>query len=153
MAKYNKVVVASLMFAEAHKRFVNAKEDMDYINSILLSGSVIGIIAPFLKEQGGRTSHELSAKLCNLLVEDGEKCDFHEGIFRETYNSFKHAGNRKKKVKASDDLIIETNLKLEAAHLLDDAKDDFNAITVKEDIIRELSDEFLTLLESVDGYA
>lgn len=153
MEQYNKIVVASLMFTEAHQRYINAKQDMDYIISILLTGSVIGIIAPLLKEQGRRTSHQSSVDICELLTVDGEKNPIHEVNFRETYNSLKHARNDRKKVKAHDDLIIKTDLRLEAAYLLDDAKEDFCSIIFSADVRSKISDEFLTLLESTDCYA
>lgn len=117
MEKYNKIVVASKMFVESHNRYVSAKEDIDYIVSILLSGAVVGIIAPLLKEQGGYTTHELFAKISNALAEAGivetEDGEAHEGMFRAIYNSLKHAGKERKgaKLKPSDDMEIETNLK------------------------------------------
>ena len=50
MSQYNKIVVASEMFERSHEVFETAKSDMDYITSIMLSGAVIGIVAPLLLE-------------------------------------------------------------------------------------------------------
>ena len=107
MAPLNKLVVASEMFLEAHRRFVNAVRDIDYVASIVLSGAVVGIVGPLLKEQGGRTTHELLAKIANLVAEPGE-APAHEGMFRSIYNGLKHAGDREK-VRPSEDLEIHTD--------------------------------------------
>lgn len=144
---FNKIQIASKMFVEAHNRYLGAKEDIDYISSILLSGAVVGIISPLLKEQGGHTTHELLARISNLIAESGEETS-HEGMFREVYNSFKHAGNDRGKIAASRDLEIRTDLKREAAHMLDAAKEDFRNIEVSATVRNGLTQEFLDLLES-----
>jgi hypothetical protein len=66
MATLDKIRVASEMFVEAHTRYITASRDIDYITSILLSGAVIGIIGPLLKEQGARTTHELLVRIANV---------------------------------------------------------------------------------------
>ncbi|MCK4951955.1 MAG: hypothetical protein KAS48_09060 [Gammaproteobacteria bacterium] len=152
MTKYNKIVVASSMFMEAHHRYLSAKHDIDYIVSIVLAGSVVGIVSPLLKEQGGQTSHQMLAEIGNLLV-DSKDADMHEGLFREIYNSFKHSGNKRKGLDPSEDMEIETDLKLEAAHMLDAAKDDFLDINISSAIRNDIPGEFITLLESLDYYA
>jgi hypothetical protein len=96
MATLNKVRLASEMFVEAHTRYATASRDIDYISSILLSGAVIGIIGPLLKEQGGRTTHELLARFANAISEPGDD-PARDGMFRAVYNSLKHAGNAEKK--------------------------------------------------------
>ncbi len=95
---------------------------------------------------------EILARSSNVMAsEDEEK--MHQGIFRETYNSFKHAGNKRKKIKPSEDLEVETNLKLEAGRMLDVAKSDFKEITVSNKIRKEISNEFIKLLDSEHEYA
>ena len=147
MIRYNKIVIASKMFVEAHKLFVNAKSEMDYVSSILLSGAVVGIIAPLLEEQGGHPMHEILARICNVMAEEGEE-KIHQGIFRETYNAFKHSGNKRKNIKPSEDLEFETDLKLEAGRMLDVAKSDFKEISVSDDIRKNIPRESIELLES-----
>lgn len=151
MVKLNKIVVASEMYVEAHNRFSNANSDIDYITSILLSGSIIGIVGELLKEQGGKTTHQNLARMSNFLAEDGDGIQ-KEGFFRAVYNSLKHAGYTKRNVKASDDLLICADLRLEAARMLDAAKSDFNEIKVSFDIKSKWSSKFISLLESIDSY-
>jgi len=152
MAKYDKIVIASKMLVESHNKFVNAKEDIDYIISILLSGAVVGIVSPLLKEQGGHTAHELLARMFNFISEDNDE-KAHEGMFRQVYNSLKHAGKEHKGVKASKNLEFGADLKLEAAHMLDAARDDFKNIKISIGTKNRLSAEFIDLLESLDDYA
>lgn len=152
MATLNKVQVASEMFVEAHNRYATASRDIDYITSILLSGAVIGIIGPLLKEQGGRTTHELLARIANAISEPGDD-PAREGMFRAVYNSLKHAGNERPKVLASSDLEIHTNLPMEAGRMLDAAKDDFRNVEVSAEVRQGLSTEFIQLITSDDTYA
>ncbi len=151
MAKYNKIVIAADMFVEAHKRFISAKSDIDFIVAIVMAGSVLGIISPLLKEQGGRTTHQILAEISNLIVKE-EDADFHEGIFREIYNSFKHTGSMKKGLKPSEDTEVEAELKKEAAYMLDAARDDFREVKIIHDSTVVLPDEFLNLIESENEY-
>ena len=151
MSKYNKIVLASKMFIEAHNKFDSAKAEMDYVSSILLSGAVVGIVALLLEEQGGHPMHEILARISNVMVSEGyEKA--HQGIFRETYNAFKHAGNKRKKIKPTEDLEIETDIKLEAGRMLDVAKSDFKQIEFSYNIRSQISNEFIQLLESNREY-
>lgn len=154
MTAFNKIQLAADMFVEAHARYTNATRDIDYIVSILLSGAIVGIIGPLLKEQGGHTMHELLARISNAIAEPGEE-DSHEGMFREIYNSLKHAGNsnKREKVAASEDMEIQADLKQEAAHMLDAAKNDFRHITVQLQVKGGLSESFLLLLQLDEDYA
>ena len=152
MRKYNKIVLASEMFIEAHNKFDSAKSEMDYVSSILLSGAVVGIVAPLLEEQGGRPIHKILAHISNVMVSEGNK-KVHQGFFRETYNGFKHAGNKKKDIKPIEDLEIETDVKLEAGRMLDVAKSDFKQIEISHNIRSQISSEFIQLLESEREYA
>jgi len=72
MRVYHKLQLASEMFAEAHRQYSEAEREVDYVNSILLSGAVIGIIGPLLKEQGGQPTHNLLAKMDKLLADPGD---------------------------------------------------------------------------------
>jgi hypothetical protein len=152
VATFNKIRLASEMFVEAHDRYTNAHRDIDYVTSILLSGAVVGIVSPLLKEQGGHSMHELLARIGNLIAEPGEDAA-HEGVFREIYNSLKHAGNKNKNIPPSSDLEIQTDLKKEAAHMLDAAKHDFREIKALPEVREGLSKVFLTLLEADKDYA
>lgn len=152
MKKYNKVVIATELFERAHDQFVSAKSEMDYATSLLLSGAVVGIIAPLLAEQGGHPTHDLLARIGNIISENDDEKE-HAGLYRAAYNSLKHAGNHRKKLKPSQDLEFETNIRLEAAHMLDAAKADFKEITVPRNILQQCSQSFIGLLESEHEYA
>ena len=157
MSKYNKIVLASKMFIEAHNKFDSAKSEMDYVSSILLSGAVVGIVAPLLEEQGGHPMHEILARISNdvmihFMVSEGNE-RAHQSIFRKTYNAFKHAGNKRMNIKPTEDLEIETDIKLEAGRMLDVAKSDFKQIEISRNIRSQISNEFIQLLESEREYA
>ena len=152
MAQLNKLVVASEMFLEAHRRFVNAGRDIDYVASIVLSGAVVGIVGPLLKEQGGRTTHELLAKVANLVSEPGGP-PAHEGMFRSIYNGLKHAGNKNQKVRPSEDLEIHTDLRVEAGAMLEAAREDFSKIMIDRHVVDRLSQEFRTVINDNVDYA
>jgi hypothetical protein len=152
VATYNKIVVASLMFVEADARYTNARSDTDYVASILMPGAVVGIVGPLLKEQGQRTMHQLLARIGELVAEPGDDPS-HEGMFRVVYNALKHTGNKRVDLSPSDDLEIHTDLRVEAAHMLDAAKEDFRKVAVSSDVQNALSPEFLTLLGAHKDYA
>lgn len=152
MVTLNKVEIASQMFVEAHERYISASQDFDYVASIVFSGAVMGIVSPLLKEQGGHTSHSLLARIGNLAADPGDP-SMHEGIFRATYNAFKHAGKKSPRIAPSADLEVTTDLKREAAQMLDPAKDDFRQIQVEPDLRARLSPQFIALLESYEAYA
>ena len=130
----NKLEIAPHMLYRAAKSYVQAQDDFDYIQAILLAGSVMYICEPLLEEQGKPTQameraeriiklREASSNMVNnkLKITWGEKPlseDNKEEIRkssriedRKVYNSLKHAGvfryKKGKKVvrkKASDDL-------------------------------------------------
>ena len=127
MSEYNKIIVASSMLLEASTIFDGASSEMDFITSILLSGAVIGIIAPLLSELGGYPTHEILARIADTLDDNNEE-RHHPGMFRTVYNALKHAGNKRKTLKASDDLEFEANLAQEAEKMLYVAKSDFSNI-------------------------
>lgn len=152
MATLNKILVASDMFVEANSRYASAMRDIDYATSILLSGAVVGIVGALLKDQGGQTSHDLLARIANLIREPGDDIA-RDGLFRSVYNSLKHAGDPRQGIRASDDLKIHTDLRLEAARMLDAAKADFREIEISEDVRLQLSPEFIQLLSEDGTYA
>lgn len=152
MSRFHKIPLAADMFVEAHARYESAKRELDYVVSLLLSGAVVGIVAPLLTEQHGHSTHEVLARLGNFISEPGDE-RMHEGMFRDAYNALKHSGNKRAKVAAADDLMVDANLKLEAARMLDAAKSDFRNIEVPEEVQIALSPEFIALLESNDSYA
>jgi hypothetical protein len=152
MATFNKIQVATEMFLEAHQRYSTASRDIDYITSVMLSGAVVGIVSPLLSEQGGHSRHSLLARIGNVVAEPSES-PTHEGMFREIYNALKHAGDDRRKVAPSEDLEIHADLALEAARMLDAAKQDFRQIHVSQELKKRLAPEFLQLLESENDYA
>jgi hypothetical protein len=152
MATLNKIAVAAEMFLEAHRRYTSATRDIDYVVSIMMSGSVIGIVGPLLTEQGGHTAHSLFARISNTLRTPGEP-ETKDGMFRLVYNGLKHAGDTRGKIPPSSDLLVEAHLEREAAHMLDDAKSDFRQIEVAGSVRASLPPEFLQLMESDADYA
>jgi hypothetical protein len=152
MATHNKITLASEMFVEAHRRFKIANRDIDYVVSIVMSGSVMGIVSPLLTEQGGHTAHSILARISTKL--DGKGAPHtKEGMFRLIYNGLKHAGDKSRSIGPSSDLLLDVHLAREAAHMLDDAKADFRQIKITRDVRSNLSPEFLALLESNESYA
>lgn len=152
MATFNKIQVAAEMFLEAHQRYTTASRDIDYITSVMLSGAVVGIISPLLTEQGGHSTHSLLARIGNVVAQPGEP-PTRDGMFREIYNALKHAGDDRRQVVPSADLEIHADLALEAARMLDAAKQDFRQIQVSYELKKKLAPEFLDLLESENDYA
>jgi hypothetical protein len=144
MTSYNKIVIASQLFQRAHEQFEMAKTDIDYGSSLLLSGAVVGIIAPVLSEIGSRPMHDILADIANV-ISDSDSQKYHSGLFRAAYNSLKHAGNERRKVAPSDDLEFETDLRLEAAHMLDVAKSDFKELRNLVIVREQCSKEFIEL--------
>ncbi len=118
----------------------------------------MGIIAPWLEELGEKPSQvqlaEMAVKLkgvalTNLLPKEQKK-EIGKSIafYRLTYNSLKHAGIGEK-IKPSDDLHFEANLKEEAYYLIGSAIDDYNKLPLSQKTINtQLSEDLLTLLQS-----
>ncbi|WP_131280389.1 hypothetical protein [Hylemonella gracilis] len=140
------------MFVEAHELYSSATREIDYIVSIVLSGAVLGIVSPLLKEQGGHTAHSLLARIADHIAKP-EEPSTHEGVFRATYNAFKHAGHESRKIAPSSDLEIQTELRREAAHMLNAAKEDFRQIKDFPYVNKHLSQQFFELIDSDEGYA
>jgi hypothetical protein len=149
MAQYSKILLASQMFEKAHSEFVNAESDMDFINSILLSGAVVGMISPLMEEQGGCSTHRFLTRIGNARSSEKK----HIGMYRHIYNSLKHSGDSRNKVLASEDLSFEADLKYEAGKMLYCAKSDFNDVLIPNEQINLLSEQFKCLLSSECDYA
>ena len=63
MKTYNKIVIASQLFERAHEISESAESEADFASSLLLAGAVVGMIVPFLAEQGGHPTHDLLAHI------------------------------------------------------------------------------------------
>jgi hypothetical protein len=143
MTRFNKILVASQMFVEAHERFDRASRDIDYVTSLMLAGAVCGIVSPLLTEQGKGTFHALLASLYETPPP--------EGIFRLVYDGFKHAGFKERNVAPSADLVVDADVRKEAAWMLEAAREDYSKIIIERGVLDQLSDEFLKLIrEPVD---
>ena len=151
MLVHNKLVLASEMFVEAHERFTLAARNVDFVASLMLSGAVVGIVAPLLKEQGTGSMHQLLAALSDIVAEPGD-APTHEGMFRAVYNGLKHAGNRNKSVIPSQDLILHADLRHEAAEMLVAAREDFRKVLVTGDVRNGLPPRFIELITSSADY-
>lgn len=111
----NKLEIAPHMLYRAAKLYVQAEDDFDYIQAILLAGSSMYICEPLLKEQTKKSQAELSAEgvirlreakskiVKNKLeiewnakiITDKEKEEILKNVRKEdrkVYNSLKHAG-------------------------------------------------------------
>ena len=157
----NKLEIAPHMLYRAAKSYVQAEDDFDYIQAILLSGSAMYICEPLLSEQGKNSQTELRAEReirlreakCkmvnnNLKIEwdakpitNKEKNEIRKFVRkqdRKVYNSLKHAGFFNQK-KASDDLdmldILGDNLDFRSAaeEIIRDAIQDYTALDFNGD--------------------
>jgi hypothetical protein len=158
MKIHDKILLAGELLVDAAETYQFAKKDTDYAKSILISGAVIGIVAPWLDELNIKSSHlqpaEITSKIkgVNLaeMTEEAKRKELGKTInfYRLTYNLLKHAGNGKK-VKASDDLTFKSDLKEEAYYLISSAIDDYKRLPLSQKIINtQLSDKLLSLLQS-----
>jgi len=151
MPTLRKLPLAASMLMEAHERYTSPRSETDLLTSIVLSGAVLGIISPLLKEQGGSTYHAQLSKLAKLL-EPGEP-EVRETLFQTVYNGLKHAGFEHRKLKASDDLEITADLRLEAGRMLDAASHDFREILVPANDHELLPPGFVIFLAQHLDYA
>ncbi|NOI74006.1 hypothetical protein [Vibrio owensii] len=166
--------IAANLILRAVKSYVNAQNDMDYIQAILLAGSSVGITEPLLKEQQAKTATEKSADVimkmrASEIYWEGNKLVIRQNaktlsrrerqdiskstrIFdRGIYNSLKHTGIPQQDLSASDDLIIEADFKNEAEEIIYDAVHDFNALKFDENFqYHQLPEEIITLLNCGD---
>ncbi|HAS8328738.1 TPA: hypothetical protein I7708_08705 [Vibrio vulnificus] len=125
----NKLEIAPHMLYRAAKSYVEAEDDFDYIQAILLAGSAMYICEPLLQEQGKPTqAMERAERLIKLkeakpeIVNNRLKIEWEANPLsdeekervrkntrisdRAVYNALKHAGFKRQGivVKASDDL-------------------------------------------------
>lgn len=166
--------IAANMLLRAVKSYVQAENDFDYIQSILLAGASLGITEELLKEDRTRSTNHKSAdsviamKEANFRME-GNKLVVEKSVRsisdserksiiqqskyaeRKVYNSLKHAGNKWTNTLGYEDLNIEANFKEEFEEILFAAIDDFNAVTFDENFeYHELSEEIISLLNCGD---
>jgi hypothetical protein len=166
--------IAANLILRAIKSYVNAQDNMDYIQAILLAGSSVGITEPLLKEQETKTATEKSADLIikiresniywednkliikknakNLSEEERKRISKNTRIFeRGIYNSLKHTGIPPQKLSASDDIVIEADFKTEAEEIIYDAVHDFNSLRFDENFqYHQLPKDIILLLNSAD---
>ncbi|MGH8491875.1 MAG: hypothetical protein ACRERR_02035 [Moraxellaceae bacterium] len=151
--KLSKLKVAADMIVASHTEYCNAKCDMNYIKSILLSGAAIGILHPYLVEKGCIPSQSEFTNLLNsynkmsglAVVKESESIAFS----RLVYNSLKHAGNPKKRIKATDDLEFIADLRGEAYQLLTDSVGDISkALSLGDISSLDVSLDLLTIIQS-----
>ncbi|SFN28404.1 hypothetical protein SAMN05660284_01072 [Formivibrio citricus] len=158
METHDKILLAGELLVDAAKTYRAGETNIDFAKSILLAGAVIGIVAPWLEELGGKPSQtQLAGMAANLkgvpltnlpLNEQQKEIGKSIAFYRLTYNSLKHAG-RGEKTKPSDDRFFEANLKEEAYYLIGNAIDDYNKLPLSRQTINtKLSDDLLTLLQS-----
>lgn len=158
METHDKILLAGELLVDAAKTYRSAKTNTDFAKSILISGAVIGIVAPWLDELGIKSSRvqfaEIVAELNGInltaLSEKSKRKEIGKSVtfYNLAYNSLKHSG-KGEKIKASDDLIFEANLKEEAYYLIGNAIDDYNKLPrSRQTTNTQLSDELLTLLQS-----
>lgn len=62
MKEHNKLLLAGEMLLEAAKECRAAKNDIDFVKSILLAGAVSMVVTPILQEFGIDSLHENLAK-------------------------------------------------------------------------------------------
>lgn len=97
METHDKILLAGELLVDAAKTYHSGVENVDFAKSILLAGAVIGIVTPWLKEIGVKSTHlelaELSAKLkgtdLNTLPPQQRKKEIGKSIafYRLIYNS------------------------------------------------------------------
>ncbi|PSV30327.1 hypothetical protein [Photobacterium sp. GB-72] len=150
----NKLEIAPHMLYRAAKSYIEAEDDFDYIQAILLAGAAMYICEPLLKEQGKTTQTMERAKRIIELREAGKemvsnKLEIKWGanplsreekkqiikdtrlVDRSVYNSLKHAGFFNEK-KASEDLdmtnVLEEyqSFRTAAEDIILDAIQDYN---------------------------
>ncbi|MBB1438698.1 hypothetical protein H5202_08385 [Shewanella sp. SG41-4] len=166
--------IAANLILRAVKSYVNAQNDMDYIQAILLAGSSVGITEPLLREQQTKTATEKSIDVimkmrASDIFWEGSKLVINQNtktlsrrerddiskrtrIFdRGIYNSLKHTGKPKQDLSPSDDVIIEADFQNEAEEIIYDAVHDFNSLKFDENFqYHQLPEEIILLLNCGD---
>jgi len=159
MKTHDKIRLAGEMLTTAARDYKSAQGDMDYVKCILLAGAVINIAYPLVKEFGGTTRAVESAELATRIMEIRKGVKFGKKERREQiarfvahdnyiYNSLKHAGNSERKLKPSDDVNFEADLKLEAEQKILDARSEFVRVPFAPGATNQFSDELRDFLSS-----
>jgi len=159
MAEHNKLQIASQLLLSAARDFKTATTDTDYVKCILLAGAVVNVCYPIVDELGGKTSQRETAELATKLTELRTGAAFDEkardalikrfiGSDVFVYNALKHAGDRRKNVAATDDILFEADLKHEARELILIAIDNFRLLPHPPGAIANFDPELLTLVNS-----
>lgn len=147
--------IAANMILKSVQSFIEAENDFDYIQSILLAGASLGLTEPLLKQKETQSASEKSADIIiamreahiywkgnKLIVDESvrslcrtEREKIRTDVRRtdlEVYNSLKHTGKPWNQTPAFDDLNINADFRTTAEALIFDAIDDFNALEFDE---------------------
>ncbi|MCD9498284.1 MULTISPECIES: hypothetical protein [Photobacterium] len=147
--------IAANMILKSIQSFIEAENDFDYIQSILLAGASLGLTEPLLKQKGTQTASEKSADTIIAMREahiywEGNKLIVDKSVRSlcrkdrdkirtdvrrtdlEIYNSLKHTGKFWDNTLAFDDLNIDTDFRATAEAVIFDAIDDFNTLEFDE---------------------
>lgn len=159
MGGHNKLYIASQMLLKAARDFEAATDELEYVNCILLAGAVINICYPIIEEKGGTSKFRQMADLATTIMEmrNGKPMDVKDrsnqirrflsfDLF--AYNALKHAGDRAKGIKASDDIFFEADLKREAEQLICAAISDFGSVPHSSAAIRAFDPAVVDLVRS-----
>ena len=145
----------------ASARALKAGKQIDFVTSILLAGAVNEILEPLLQELRIETKRGEFA-LCAARIANKNSSDnpIHEktrkSVFsnsKSIYNALKHAGNKNRGIKPSDDLEMVVDLCDEAEWSLSFALDNFLALrkpyVTQQKINQVYPDEFLDLFQTL----
>ena len=144
MTQYNKVLLASQIFAEAHQRLGNAARDTDYITSLMLAAATCGIVSPLLQQPAKGAFHTVLASLF--------KQSHDEALFGSFYEGLKHTRYKRTKISFAAVLTINADLRKEAAWMLEAAREDLSKVIIERAVLDELPDAFLKLIREPIDY-
>lgn len=155
MKTLDKINLCVDLLLESASELRGAERDIHFVKSILLSGAVNEIIEPLLKEHDIPLPRGVFVDLATRLAKPEDiqrkeklKTRFFN-ISKSIYNALKHAGGNGKS--ASQDLIIEADLQVEAEESFLLALSNFEALPppykTQEKIKSAYSDEFLELFQ------
>lgn len=156
----NKIDLCADMILASARAF-KAGSQIDFVTSILLAGAVNEILEPLLEELGlKRKRGEFALRVARIAskISDDHPIDekTRKSAFassKSIYNALKHAGDRNRGIKPSDDLEMIVDLCVEAAESLSFALDNFLALpepyVTQQKINQVFSDEFLDLFQTL----
>lgn len=145
----------------ASARAFKAGSQIDFVTSILLAGAANEILEPLLQELGIKTKRgEFALRAACIASKDSGDNPIDEktrksafASSKSIYNALKHAGDRNRGIKPSDDLEMVVDLCDEAEWSLSFALDNFLALpesyVTQEKIKQVYSDEFLDLFQTL----